>query len=452
MKLPERPPDWLELVRTSSEPFQIVRDPEGRKIVQRANAEYWHWDQLRRRPSPKRWKREIVWAAVKLARTAQVHEIGLRSTAGEPFWFWLPQHVLEILHEIDLGLAGTIGFNLPESASRDRQRYLVNSLMEEAIASSQIEGAATTRKVAKEMLRSKRQPRTHGERMIVNNYRTIRMLSDLKDRPLSVDLITEMQRSMTVGTLDNSDDEGRIRTARDHVRVVDGRDGEVLHNPPKARELPGRLESLCKFANHESDTGFLHPVVRAILVHFWLAYDHPFVDGNGRTARALFYWLMLRNGYWMFEFLPISRIINQAPVKYGRAFLYAESDESDATYFIMFHLRAIRQALRDLHAYLDRRQEEIQEARRLVRVFPNLNHRQVAVLREAVSDPRREFTIAAHQSEYCVSYGTAYADLTGLVKQRMMVRRRLQGRQWVFFADDDLARRLRGPKRANRVP
>ncbi len=135
-------------------------------------------------------------------------------------------------------------------------------------------------------------------------------------------------------------------------------------------------------------------------------------------------------------------------MKYGRAFLYAENDESDATYFVMFHLRDIRQALRDLHTYLDRRQEQIQEARNLARLLPNLNHRQVTVLRDAVSDPRREFTIAAHQSEYRVSYGTAHADLTGLVKQRMMLRRRLQGRQWVFFGADDLARRLRGTKRA----
>jgi hypothetical protein len=42
---------------------------------------------------------------------------------------------------------------------------------------------------------------------------------------------------------------------------------------------------------------FIHPVMRAITLHFWLAYDHPFCDGNGRTARALFYWSMLKQGY-----------------------------------------------------------------------------------------------------------------------------------------------------------
>ena len=59
--------------------------------------------------------------------------------------------------------------------------------------------------------------------------------------------------------------------------------------------------------------GFIHPMIRSIILHFWLAYDHPFVDGNGRTARALFYWSMLRHGYWLFEFISISQIILKGP-------------------------------------------------------------------------------------------------------------------------------------------
>jgi Fic family protein len=63
----------------------------------------------------------------------------------------------------------------------------------------------------------------------------------------------------------------------------------VFHTPPPAAELPARLEAMCDFANSKTPDTFIHPVVRGIFLHFWLAYDHPFVDGNGRTARALFY-------------------------------------------------------------------------------------------------------------------------------------------------------------------
>ena len=76
---------------------------------------------------------------------------------------------------------------------------------------------------------------------------------------------------------------------------------EILHEPPSADQLPKRVETMCAFANEQLKSGFIHPVIRSILLHFWLAYDHPFVDGNGRTARALFYWSMLRHKYWLFE-------------------------------------------------------------------------------------------------------------------------------------------------------
>ena len=78
------------------------------------------------------------------------------------------------------------------------------------------------------------------------------------------------------------------------------------------------MRLLCDFANEDEDgEPFIHPVVRAILLHFWLAYDHPFEDGNGRTARILFFWLMQQRGYWLIEYLPISPIIRKAPAKYG---------------------------------------------------------------------------------------------------------------------------------------
>jgi len=57
------------------------------------------------------------------------------------------------------------------------------------------------------------------------------------------------------------------------------------------------MEAMCAFVNGRDTEPFIHPAIRAMILHFWLAYDHPFVDGNGRTARALFYWAMLRPGH-----------------------------------------------------------------------------------------------------------------------------------------------------------
>lgn len=314
--------------------------------------------------------------------------------------------------------------------------------MEEAIASSQIEGAATTRDVAKAMLRENRRPRTRGEQMIFNNYATISRLAGSRKRPLSLEMLLEIQASLTVDTLDDASGGGRLRTEADRVSIVDVRDETVLHTPPPARELPQRVEALCRFANGRDDTGFIHPVVRAILLHFWLAYDHPFIDGNGRTARALFYWYMLRSGYWLFEFLPISRIINRAPIKYGRAYLYSELDDCDATYFIMFNLRAIRLALHDLRKYLRHVQQERQRARELAVLFDGLNERQLQWVRQMADRPL-SVSIAAYQRMHGISYATAYADLRTLTQRGLVQRRKGIGRQWLFSPSAKVKQRMR---------
>ena len=57
-----------------------------------------------------------------------------------------------------------------------------------------------------------------------------------------------------------------------------------------------------------------------------LAFIHPFVDGNGRTARSLVYWYMMKKGYWLTEYLSISRIIYRNKAQYEKAFLYTEAD------------------------------------------------------------------------------------------------------------------------------
>ena len=135
-------------------------------------------------------------------------------------------------------------------------------------------------------------------------------------------------------------------------------EGEIYHVPPPVEQLEERLEMMCAFANADMP-GFIHPAVRSIILHFWLAYDHPFVDGNGRTARALFYWSMLRHGYWLFEFISISSVINKARGRYASSFLLSESDDNDLTYFLLAQVTVIQQAITNLHAYLERKAGEV---------------------------------------------------------------------------------------------
>jgi Fic family protein len=322
-----------------------------------------------------------------------------------------------------------------------KKHYLVNSLIEEAIRSSQLEGATTSRAEAKAMIRSGRPPKDRSERMILNNYKAIEYMRDDAGGKLTPEIISELQRILTEGTLDNPDAAGRLQTEDDERVAVWSRDGTLLHVPPPASELPKRIEALCRFANGQETGGFLHPVVRAIIVHFWLGHDHPFEDGNGRTARALFYWSMRQQGYWLTEYLSISRILRQAPSKYSKAYLFSETDGGDTTYFILYQLGVIKRAIEELHSYLSRKVQEVQNLENSIRRSETFNHRQLALLSNAIRHPSERYTFRSHSISHRVTHQTARTDLLDLAQRGLLEYRRL-GRQYVFTPVSDLAQRL----------
>ena len=346
MKLPRRAPPLDP--KHVADGLRHMAKPEYRAFIHRANSEYFHWDELRARPRPAGLSLESAWAAVKMARLTERRTLPLCDPKGRPFGYWLPPKALATLHEVDRWGGSTVAFDAGAVVSLEamREQVIVSSLMEEAIATSQIEGAATTRRVAKELLRTNRRARDRSEQMIVNSYETMQFLRAEKAAALSLDMLFEIQARMTRDTLDDATGAGRLRTEKDEIAIVDVRDGSVLFTPPPAKVLKARLEKLIAFANAEAPAEeFIHPLVKAAVLHFWLAYEHPFVDGNGRTARALFYWFMLKSGYWLFEFLTVSRAIMSSRAGYYRAFLYSEHDDEDLTYSLLFQLEATRRAI-----------------------------------------------------------------------------------------------------------
>lgn len=372
-------------------------------------------------------------------------ELPLLDKSGNPFKFAMPTPLQIGLHHIDRDAAGQIRTTSDHVSPDDPKRYLMSSLIEEAITSSQLEGAATTRQVAAAMLRQGRKPRDHSETMIFNNYRAMEMLRSLKESPLTPAIVLELHRTLTERTLENPQDSGRLRTA-DDINVVDKRSQGILHSPPAHQELPERLERLCAFANaDETAEPFVHPVVRAILLHFMIGYDHPFVDGNGRTARALYYWSMARSGYWLMEYTSISHILKEAPAQYVRAYLHSETDNNDTTYFVLHQIETIRKAIDALHDYLARKNREQLETQKLLTASPKLrtrfNHRQQAIITHALRGSGESYRVDAHQRTHNVSYQTARNDLLDL-KDLGLLEVHKKGNAYIFFPPADLREQL----------
>ncbi len=406
--------------------------------------DYIHWDKLRQLRPPGDLTPEEWWVAIKLSRTSP-NRLPLVDPAGNHFTYATPSSVQRLLHYVDQHCSGEIAMaEVVTTDEQARHHYLVSSLMEEAIRSSQLEGATTSRRVAKELLRTGRAPRDRGELMILNNYRALEFMRESMGDELTPDLVMTLQRILTEGTLDDPSAAGRVQTPEEErVVVLDVSDGSVIYSPPPAEQLPDRLQAMCDFANRPDDDpgSFVHPVVRGVLLHFWLAYDHPFVDGNGRTARALFYWYMRTRGYWLIEYLSISRILRKAPSRYTKAFLLTETDAGDTTYFLLYQLEVIKRAVDELHAYLQRKVKEVQDVEKLIKDAAELNHRQLALLGDAIRHPGNVYTYRSHAASHRVTDETARTDLLKLYEGGLLRRRKI-GRKHAYTAVSNLPKAL----------
>lgn len=445
MKIPRTPPSLGEVLSNLKEPDRIGRmtdifTREG--IGPSQGKKYRHWENLSRLQPPTGLSCEEWWAAVKFARRQTRRTIPLKDKDGNSFAYCLADPVLESLYEIDRDVNGRITTSDQLLNPQTRDRYVLSSLIEEAITSSQLEGASTTRDVAKQMIRSGRRPMNRSERMIFNNYRAIQRVKELTNQPLTPEIVFTIHRTLVEGTLNEDQTGNHLRTPGDGVAVYHDGDGTLLHTPPPAREIARRMAAMCEFANKTRTDTFLHPIVKAIILHFWLAYDHPFVDGNGRAARALFYWSTLSQDFWMFEFLSISAVIRRSPTTYARSFLYTETDENDLTYFLLAQLQVIRQAIKALYAYLDKKALEIQGIEKILQSHVSINHRQLALLGHALRHPGIRYTIGTHKKTHRVTYQTARTDLLDLASRNLLVRTKT-GRFFSFTAPADLARRMK---------
>jgi Fic family protein len=379
-------------------------------LIDKINEKYEYWSDIKYKNPPIGMSNEELWTRVKFSRMQN------RIPVWPPYRISLSvtNYMQRLCHTLDMNFGGSWGSSsvIPDE---NKEQYLISSLMEEAISSSQMEGAATTRKVAKDMLRKQMSPKDKSQQMITNNYQTICFIVENKDQPLTEELLKRIHVLMTEKTLEKPTDAGKFRD-NDEVVVENGITHEIVHTPPSYHDIPLFVDTLCKFFNEEQSETFIHPIIRGIIIHFMVSYMHPFSDGNGRTARALFYWYMLRQGYWLTEYLSISRIIAKTKKSYEKAFLYTEADELDIGYFVTYHLHVLEKAFDELKKYITLK---IEKRKHGVMFFQleGINERQADILGLIQEHPGIMLTIKELENRFSITHPTAKTDIDQLVKR-----------------------------------
>ena len=424
----------------TKETFNLLLNNELKPLFNKINAAYLYWDKVKYLV-PIGVRPEELWAAVKIIRNSNMKRVQLGDFT---FSFMITEQMQKTLHEFDMNLGGNLG-TLNIVPEKDHTFYLVSSIMEEAIASSQMEGATTTRKVAKDMLRKGRKPSNKSQQMIFNNYQTIDYIINNKDKDFTFENLLEIHKRISSQTMDDVEDEGSFRKS-DDVYVMNEITGEVEHIPPSHKDVDTLLKNMCNFANNETQEGFIHPIIKSIILHFMLAYIHPFSDGNGRTARSLVYWYLIKQGYWLMQYLSISRIIYKSKPAYEKSFLYTESDELDLTYFIQYNLKAMNDAFMELKKYLQRKINDA-ESMHILYNIKDVNERQAKILKILKDLPMSIFTATEISTRFGVDIKTARKDLQCLVALGFMETRKMAGSKSVgYFRSNNFEDRIREEK------
>jgi len=417
--------------------FSSDRD-SFRKIILSANElKYIYWDKFQYKPLSGDLTAEEQWMLVKLYRDTAYLETPIRSKENKYFkWIRLPA-VDETLHKIDMLVGGQL-FPRSNVPLGDREMYINRGVIEEAIASSQLEGAHTTRAAAKEIILEKRKPRNKSEQMIVNNYKAMKALEeDFKDRKLSEDFLFELHSILTDEVI-NKNEQKRFRKDADDI-VVEGDIGTKTYTtqvPPNEQFLKREIKRLIGYANDELEGKFTHPIIKAIFIHFWFAYLHPFTDGNGRIARALFYWYLLKHDYWTFTYLPISAVIKKSPIQYAMAYIYSEQDSEDLTYFLDYNMRKVVQSISDFEDYVEKQIKQNKKVEKIINEKIILNERQKQLVFYFISDQRAS-TTTSHSIVNNVARQTAAKDLKKL-EDLDLIQTRREGKYVRYYATDKL--------------
>lgn len=402
--------------------------------------EYIHWDKLRHLHPPDGKAAKHQWQRLKFGRVAKMQILPFVGLRKRPFWFCQLPELVEFQHHLDRHAAALGNEDLTVLSEGLRTKFLMSRIIDEsihgglrgeAIHSSILEGAATSVLTAYQiLLRHNPKPKTVGERMVVNNYHAMRFIQEMQSEQPTMSAILELHRILMEGVLP-SEQLGQFRRNSDAIVVSDSLDGSILHQPPAAETISEFMQALCSFASGKTPKEFLHPAIRAIVVHFMIGFIHPFTDGNGRTARALFYWVMMKNGYWLVPFISISEVVRHAPGQYKRAFLLTESDDNDLTYFLLHQMDVIRKAFARLDSRIKGEAAHVHDDRWARDLRGTLNSRQIALLNDARQNPGRIFSAYGHQARHNVSYPTARADLLALAEMKILSRYK-RGKEYVY--------------------
>jgi len=141
---------------------------------------------------------------------------------------------------------------------------------------------------------------------------------------------------LTVNKLLEEEKMGQYRTTQ--VVVKNSRTGEVSFTPPPSHEVRFQMQELEDFINSDTD---LHAVLKSGIFHYEFVRIHPFVDGNGRVARALSTFILYKEGYDIRKFFSLEEYFDNEASRYYASLKSVAAKNGDLTEWLEYFTQGL---------------------------------------------------------------------------------------------------------------
>ncbi len=279
--------------------------------------------------------------------------------------------------------------------------------------STHIEGTRLTLKQAKKILTGKKVIGVHpDDRKELLNYReAIDLVSKYlgKEDPITEGLVREIHKMLVKGVRVNSADPGNYRRIQNYV--VDMIDNKIIYTPPPPQDVPDFMRKFVEWLNAPKD---ISAILIAGISQFQLVHIHPFVDGNGRTARLLCTLVLYKNGYDFKRLFSLSEYYDKDRRQYYDAIQTVRENNMDMTYWLEYFTDGLKSQmleLKDKGETAIKKESYLEKARKV-----NLNTRQIKILLYLIE--KRKLTIEECVQRFNVIRRTAQRDFGRLVEHQ----------------------------------
>lgn len=249
------------------------------------------------------------------------------------------------------------------------------ALILEAHHTTHIEGTQLTIEQSKKLLEggSVQSANADDIKELLNYKKAFNLVSNYLDSsdPMTEGLIREIHKRLVINVRGNSASPGEYRKIQNYV--VNSKTRETVYTPPLAYEIPKMMSDLVKWINLEES---INPILVAGISQFQLVHIHPFLDGNGRTARLLSTLCLYRKGYDFKQLFTISEYYDRNRSEYYTSIQSVRENDMDMTKWIEYFTRGLSEQMKEIKS----RGEYVIKLDVLAKKY-NLSKRQEAALK-----------------------------------------------------------------------